>query len=67
MPTAVACRARAAENELQAASAALPHQRERYELSAKAWNIRADMLEQIGRVTVARRAGHRERPDEPSA
>lgn len=59
MNTAVDCRALAAENEAQAAMATLSHVRERFEASAVAWHKRADMLESIGRLTMARSPSHR--------
>lgn len=63
MPTAERCRARAADNDAQAAATDLVNRREQFVASAKAWRERADMFERIGRSTVARRAGHREARD----
>lgn len=62
MLTAISCRALAADDALRASAADLPNQRANFEASAAAWNERADLLDRIGRLSVARRAPERTLP-----
>ena len=56
MLTAISCRALAAEDRSRADVSMLVNQSLRLNVSATAWDERADMLERIGRLSVARRA-----------
>lgn len=59
MLTAHSCRALAADDASRASTADLPNQRANFEASAAAWNERADFLERLGRLSIARRAPER--------
>jgi len=59
MLTAHSCRALAADDSVRASTADLATRRANFEASAAAWNARADMLERIGKLSVARRAPER--------
>ena len=56
MLTADSCRALAADDALRASTADLANRRANFEASAAAWNARADFLDRIDRLGVARRA-----------
>lgn len=56
MLTAISCRTLAVEDRRRASQADLANQSARLSASADAWDVRAELLERIGRLST-RRAG----------
>lgn len=54
MLTALSCRALADEDRTRASQAELANQSERLRASADAWDIRAELLERIGKLSLRR-------------
>lgn len=54
MLTALSCRALADEDRNRASQADLANQSERLRASADAWDVRAELLERIGRLSTRR-------------
>lgn len=54
MLTALSCRALADEDRTRASNAELANQSERLRASADAWDVRAELLERIGKLSLRR-------------
>jgi hypothetical protein len=57
MLTALSCRALASEDRTRASTTDLANQSERLRASAAAWDVRAELLERIARLSTSRAPG----------